>query len=153
MEKETIEGFTILGLAVRTTNENGRAAIDIPALWNKFMTENIFAQIPDKTDQQIYCMYTDYEGDFTKPYTTILGCKVANDIAKLPDGLVRKFIPTANYTKVVATGNLQEGAVYKAWTDIWSSDLKRAYQADFEIYGSGAQDPNNASVDIYLSIQ
>jgi predicted transcriptional regulator YdeE len=152
MKKEKIEGFTIVGLAVRTTNESGQAATDIPALWNKFITENIFTKIPNKTDQQIYCMYTDYEGDFTKPYTTILGCKVANNTAKLPDGLVRKFIPTANYTKVVATGNLQDGAVYKAWVNIWEADINRAYQSDFEIYGSGAQDPNNGSVDIYLSI-
>lgn len=153
MEKETIEGFTLVGLAVRTTNEDGQSAKDIPALWNKFMTENILAHIPEKVDQQIYCMYTDYEDDFTKPYTTILGCKVANHAVDLPDGLVRKFIPTANYTKIVATGNLQEGAVYKAWVNIWNSDLNRAYQADFEVYGSGAQNPGNASVDIYLSIK
>lgn len=152
MEKEIIEGFTLVGLAIRTTNEQGQSAKDIPALWNKFMTENIISHIPDRVDQQIYCMYTDYEGDFTKPYTTILGCKVSNNAAKLPDGLVRKFIPTANYKKVVATGNLLDGAVYKAWVNIWEADINRAYQSDFEIYGSGAQDPNNASVDIYLSI-
>ncbi len=153
MKKETIEGFTIVGLAVRTTNENSQAAKDIPALWNKFMTENRVEQIPNKLDHQIYCMYTDYEGDFTKPYTTILGCKVANDPAEIPDGLVRKFVPTASYTKVVATGNLLEGAVYKAWVNIWNSALSRAYQSDFEVYGLGAQDPAKASVDIYLSIK
>lgn len=153
MEKETIEGFTIVGLAVKTTNENGQAAQDIPALWNKFMAENIFAQIPDKTDQQIYCMYTDYEDDFRKPYTTILGCKVAKGTITIPKGLASKFIPTAQYTKIVATGNLQEGAVYKAWTNIWESDLNRAYLADFEVYGLAAQDPNNASVDIFISIK
>ncbi|GCC52268.1 AraC family transcriptional regulator [Chryseotalea sanaruensis] len=152
MEKETIEGFTIVGLAVRTTNENGQAAQDIPALWNKFMSENILAQISDKADQQIYCMYTEYEDDFRKPYTTILGCKVANNPITVPEGLVAKFVPTNNYTKIVATANLQEGAVYKAWTDIWNSNLNRAYQADFEVYGSAAQDPNNASVDIFISV-
>lgn len=152
MENETIEGFTLVGLAIRTTNEHGQAAKDIPALWNKFMAENISAQIPDKLDQQIYCMYTDYEDDFRKPYTTILGCKVANDLAKIPEGLILKFIPTANYTKVVAKGNLQAGAVYNAWVNIWNSDVDRAYQADFEVYGSGAQDPGNATVDIFISI-
>lgn len=148
-----IEGFTLVGLSVRTTNENGQAAQDIPALWNKFMSENIFAQISDKIDQQIYCMYTDYEDDFRKPYTTILGCKVANNPTAVPEGLVAKFVPADNYTKIVATGNLQEGAVYKAWTNIWSLDLNRVYQADFEVYGSVAQDPSNASVDIFISVK
>lgn len=153
MEKETIEGFTLVGLAIRTTNENGQAAKDIPALWNKFMSENILAQIPEKTDQQIYCMYTDYEDDFRKPYTTILGCKVANNLTTVPEGLVSKIIPTDNYAKLVATGNLQEGAVYNAWVNIWNSDLDRAYHADFEVYGLAAQDTLNASVDIFISVR
>ncbi|NBP68082.1 MAG: AraC family transcriptional regulator [Cytophagia bacterium] len=153
MEKEMMEGFTIVGLAVRTTNEQGQSGKDIPALWHTFMSENVMAQIPNKYDQQIYCMYTDYESDFTKPYTTILGCKVTHSPATLPHGLIAKFVPATNYHKVVAKGNLNEGAVFKAWTDIWNSDLNRAYQADFEVYGEAAQDPTHASVDIFISVK
>jgi len=66
--------LTIVGLSVRTSNAPGKADKDIPKLWDKFMAENITTQIPNKTDETIYAIYTDYEGDHTKPYTTV-NCK------------------------------------------------------------------------------
>lgn len=41
----------------------------------------------------------------------------------------------------------------KAWQEIWNSDIKRAYQADFEVYDERSADWNDAEVDIYISIQ
>ena len=41
MENIKLEAFTIVGIAVKTTNENGQSAIDIDALWQKFMGEGI----------------------------------------------------------------------------------------------------------------
>ena len=35
-----LESFKVIGISVRTTNENGQAAKDIPFLWNKFFEEN-----------------------------------------------------------------------------------------------------------------
>jgi len=32
-----LESFKVIGISVRTTNENGQAAKDIPFLWNKFL--------------------------------------------------------------------------------------------------------------------
>lgn len=80
-----LDTFYVIGIAVRTTNENQKAAQDIPVLWNKFMTEGIINQIPNKADHAIYCIYTDYEKDYTKPYTTILGCKVNSSILFLKE--------------------------------------------------------------------
>jgi predicted transcriptional regulator YdeE len=70
---------------LRTTNENNQAAQDIPVLWEKLMNEGIVNAIPNKIDTTIYSLYTDYEKDHTKPYTTILGCKVEN-IDHIPEG-------------------------------------------------------------------
>lgn len=153
MEIEKIEAFTFVGLAVRTTNENGQAAKDIPLLWNRFMSENIIAQIPDMVDGQICCMYTHYEGDFTKPYTTIIGCKVKNSSTHIPQGLVLKQVPAGNCAKMTVKGNINEGIVYEAWTKIWSSGLDRAYGADFEVYEFDAQNPALASIDIFVSVK
>ncbi len=86
MNKTNIETFTVIGIAVRTTNKNGQSAKDIGALWNKFMSEDILSQIPNKIDNTIYSIYTEYEGDYTQPYTTILGCKV-----KSKDGMTATF--------------------------------------------------------------
>ncbi|MES2726072.1 MAG: effector binding domain-containing protein [Bacteroidota bacterium] len=144
--------FNIIGIAVRTTNENGQSSKDIPALWNTFMAEGILAKIPNRISDDIYCMYTEYEKDHTKPYTTIIGCKVA-DLTNVPTGMVGKTIETAQYAVHTVQGNIMEGIVYNEWLKIWDADLPRTFIADFEIYGEKAQDPANATIDIFVGIQ
>lgn len=147
-----IQKFDIIGISVRTTNENGQSAQDIPALWNKFMTEGIQQKIPAKISEEIFCIYTDYEKDHTKPYTTILGCKVES-LDFVPENMIGKTIESADFEKIIAKGNLNEGIVYNKWLEIWNSDLNRIFTADFEVYGEKVQDPKNAEVDIYIAIR
>ena len=45
------EQVIIAGLSVRTTNENNQAAIDIPALWQRFIGGNYPDLIPRKKRQ------------------------------------------------------------------------------------------------------
>jgi predicted transcriptional regulator YdeE len=149
---QKIKSFSVIGISVRTTNENGQAGQDIPALWNKFMTEGIAAQIPNKIDSTVYCIYTDYEKDHTKPYTTILGCKVEN-LNNIPTEMVGKIFDKAEYEKFVAKGNILKGMVFDEWTKIWNSDLNRTFTADFEVYGEKSQNPENAEVDIFIAIK
>ncbi|MES2515209.1 MAG: GyrI-like domain-containing protein [Bacteroidota bacterium] len=148
------EPFKIIGISVRTTNENGQAIKDIPFLWNKFFTENISEKITHKLSDDLYCVYTHYEKDHTKPYTTILGYKVKTDEV-LPEGLVEKTIEPADYKIFSAKGKLAEPFVYNEWTKIWNlnSEMNRSFTSDFEIYGAKAQDPENAEVDIYIAMK
>jgi len=150
MDKVTIKAFKVIGISVRTTNENGQSAKDIGELWNKFMTEGILDKIPNKIDNKIYSIYTEYESDHTKPYTTILGCKVENTDT-VPNGMITKTFDGGTYTKFVTKGDLTKGAVYEEWLKIWNSDLQREYTADFEVYGEKAQNPTDAEVDIYVA--
>ena len=152
MNVQTLPKFSVIGISVRTTNENGQAMQDIPALWNKFISEGIAAKIPNKIDNTVYCIYTDYEKDYTKPYTTILGCKVET-LNNIPNEMVGKTIDGAGYKKFVTKGNILQGIVYNEWTKIWNSDLDRAYTADFEVYGEKAQNPENAEVDIFVAVK
>jgi predicted transcriptional regulator YdeE len=147
-----IQKFSVIGISVRTTNENGQSGQDIPALWNKFMAEGISGKIPNKIDNSLYCIYTEYEKDHTKPYTTILGCLVSS-LDVIPEAMIGKTIEKASYEKFTAKGNLQEGIVFKEWMKIWSADLNRSFNADFEIYGEKAQNPENAEVDIFIAIK
>jgi predicted transcriptional regulator YdeE len=151
MKNQTIQEFHVIGIAVRTTNENGQAAQDIPALWNKFMSERILDRIPNKIDHSIYCIYTEYEKDYTRPYTTILGCKVEN-LDSIPEGMIGKTIEESTYTKYVAKGDLMQGVVFAEWTKIWNSDLDRTYTADFEVYGERSLNPADAEVDIFIAV-
>ena len=152
MSTQKISPFSVIGISVRTTNENNQSAKDIPALWNRFITESIAGQIPNKTGSSVYCIYTDYEKDHTKPYTTILGCKVLN-LDTIPEGMVGKNFDEADYTTFVAAGNIHEGIVFNEWVKIWNSDLPRAFTADFEVYGEKAQNPENAEVDIFIAVK
>lgn len=152
MDNQIIQEFYVIGISVRTSNENGQAAKDIPALWNTFFSEGILDQIPNKIDSNIYCIYTDYESDYTKPYTTILGCKVAN-LENIPTGMVGKIIAEATYKPFVAKGDKLDETVYKEWTKIWNSNLNRSYTSDFEVYGPKSQQPDNVEVDIYIAVE
>jgi len=152
MSNQNIQKFSVIGISVRTTNENGQAGQDISALWNTFITEGIAEKIPNKIDSSIYCIYTEYEKDHTKPYTTILGCKVAN-LNTIPAEMVGKTMEEATYTKHIAKGNIFQGIVFNEWTKIWNSDLDRTFTADFEVYGEKAQNPENAEVDIFIAVK
>lgn len=152
MNNVKIESFKVIGIEVRTTNENNQAAQDIPVLWEKLMKENIVENIPNKIDNTIYSIYTDYEKDHTKPYTTLLGCKVENlDI--IPEGMIGKSFEGGNYVKFTPKGNLAEDLVINEWIKIWNMDLQRIFTADFEMYGEKAQNPSDAEVDILIAVK
>ena len=150
--KMNIQNFSIIGISVRTTNENEQSAKDIPAIWNRLLSEEILSKIPNKVSNDIVCVYTDYEKDHTKPYTTILGAIVSN-LDLVPEGMTGKTIEGINYEKFTAKGNLAEAIVINEWIKIWNSDLKRTFTSDFEIYGENAQNPENAEVDIFIAIK
>lgn len=146
-----MNAFQIIGISVRTTNENGQAKKDIGGLWQKFMSENMQEKIPNIIDETIYAVYTDYEGDHTKPYTTILGYKVWS-LDQIPEGMIGKEIEGATYTKFTAKGDLTNNAVIDEWGKIWNLDLDRTYTSDFEMYGEKAVDPTNGEADIFIAV-
>ena len=152
MDKLQMDAFQIIGISVRTTNENEQAKKDIGELWSKFMSENMLEKIPNIKDETIYAVYTDYEGDYTKPCTTILGYKV-NTLDVIPDGMVGIEIEKEVYNKFIAKGDLTDNAVIDKWVEIWNMDIDRAYTADFEMYGEKAIDPTNGEAEIYISIK
>ena len=68
----------IIGISVKTTNENGQSTADIEQLWEYFFSKNIISHIPNKKNENIFSIYTDYESDFRGKYTTILGVEVTS---------------------------------------------------------------------------
>ncbi|WP_286753983.1 MULTISPECIES: GyrI-like domain-containing protein [Sphingobacterium] len=154
MENITIQKFYIAGISVRTTNQNGQASEDIEALWERFWTEDIQNKIPNKTSDEIYAVYTNYESDFKGFYTTIIGMSV-DSLENCPEGFVGIIIEADNYEKFVSKGKMPQ-AVVETWLEIWADqDLnsRRAYKADFTIHGKKYYDGDNAEVETYLSIK
>lgn len=152
MQTVKIKPFNIIGISIRTTNENGQASQEIAELWQKFMSETIVSKIPNKIGNDVYSLYTEYESDHTKPYTTILGCKVEN-LDNIPDGMVGSSFKGGNYIKTSAKGDLMQGLIVNHWSKIFEMDLERIYSADFEVFGEKAQNPSDAEVDFYVSIK
>jgi predicted DNA-binding transcriptional regulator YafY len=152
METVKIDPFQIIGISVRTTNENGQAATDIANLWSKFMAEGVLDRIPNKVDQTVYSLYTDYEGDHTQPYTTVLGCRVES-LDTIPEGMVGKSFGGGKYVKTTAKGDLTNGLVVNQWSKIWAAALDRRYTADFEAFGAKAQNPKDAEVDFFVAVK
>ncbi|PKB45136.1 putative transcriptional regulator YdeE [Cellulophaga sp. RHA19] len=152
MKTETLASFNVIGIKVRTTNENAQAAKDIVVLWNTFMSEQILDKIPNKISTEIFSIYTNYEGDYTKPYDTILGCKVAS-VDEVPNGMVAHTVKASTYKKCIAKGDLSKNVVYNKWLEIWEAKEARLYTSDFEIYGEAASNPENAEVPIFIAIK
>jgi predicted transcriptional regulator YdeE len=143
--------FHVVGIYVRTTNQNGQSQKDIGKLWQHFFEQGIIDQIQYKDGFDIYCIYTDYESDQNGAYTTILGCKVSS-FGNIPPACIGKTIPAGSYEVHTSQGKLPQ-CVLDTWTQIWQSSSPRAYLADFDVYGVKAQNPDNAVVDTYVSVK
>lgn len=152
MDKVTLPAFKIIGISVRTTNENEQAMKDIPAQWAKFMGEGIAEKIPNRVDHENIAMYTNYAGDYSQPYDMILGCRVSS-LDDVPAGMVGKEVPATEYAKFEAKGDLTGPGVAEVWYSIWEAPIGRAYIADFEVYGERAMNPKDGIADIYVSIK
>jgi predicted transcriptional regulator YdeE len=152
MNKVEIEPFNIIGISVRTTNQNNQASKEIAELWGKFMGEGVLGAIPNKIDNTIYSLYTEYEGDHTQPYTAILGCKVKN-LSDIPVGMIGKSFDGGNYVKLSARGDLMKGLIVNKWLNFWEMDLERIFTTDFEVFGEKAQNPADAEIDFLIAVK
>ena len=54
MQQVKIEPFKIIGISIRTTNQNGKAVKDIGEMWGRFMSDNIVVKIPNKIGSTVF---------------------------------------------------------------------------------------------------
>ena len=149
---DTVSPIKVIGISVRTTNANGQAVIDLGGLWNRFYSKQINVQIPDKADNDIYAIYTDYNTDHKGTYTAIIGCRVRS-FSSIPDGMIGKEIEGGRYKRYVAKGKMPH-AVIRQWQEIWNNTtLERKYTTDFEVYGPKSTADENAEVEIYIAVK
>ena len=147
-----INGFNIIGISVRTTNKDGRPATDLGNLWKRFYEEGLSGKIPNRSGNDIYSIYTEYESNYTGAYTAILGMKVTS-LETIPAGMTGKAFPAGNFLQLIAKGPMP-GAIMNTWKEIWKKDneLHRKYTYDLEVYGDRSKLVENAEVDIYISV-
>ena len=152
-----IPAFLVIGIGVRTSNAKESTADGIiPRQWQKFVQEGILGAIPSKTGSNIYAVYSDYASDHNGEYTFVIGAMVKEGTVP-PPGMVAKRIPAGQYAVMTSDKGPLPKVVPETWQAIWkmeeSGKLKRAYQADFEIYDERAQDPQKAQIDLYVGLK
>ncbi len=125
-----VNTFDVVGISVITDNEKGTD--DINALWERFFKDSVGQTVTNKIDNTIYAVYSDYEGDHTKPYRLTIGYRISS--AETADDMHRVAVQTGQYAMMSAAGE-QPKALIETWNAIWSSDLERRYTTDFEVYG------------------
>jgi predicted transcriptional regulator YdeE len=157
---KTVEqpGFTVIGVAARTSNAKEMTADGIIGKqWGRFYQDGLLAKIPNKADQLIVAVYTDYASDKNGEYTFVLGAKVTSD-AEVPAGMVAKKIPSGKYAVFTTEKGPGPKVVPEAWMKINSLPKSavggdRVYRADFEVYDERASDPQNLQADIYIGVK
>lgn len=146
-----MDNFKIIGISIETTNQKGQSLKDLERLWGKFWGENIQDQIPNKVNNEIYAVYTDYENGDAGKYTVIIGLPVKS-LDDIPSDFVGREIFVGKNQRFVSKGKMPE-AVVKTWTEIWQNKtLQRAYRADVTVHGKKYYDGDNAEVETFISV-
>ena len=150
-------GFEVIGIEARTNNalESGGDGA-IPKQWQRLFMENLLGRIPDRIDQFIVAVYSNYASDWNGEYTYILGAKVKAG-TKPPEGMVSKTIPAGKYIGFTSKRGRPEQVVPEMWKEVWAyfqspGNPTRAYAADYEIYDD-MSDPTNVQVRLYVGVK
>ncbi len=152
------DGFTVIGISARTTNAKEATAEGvIGKMWGRLFQEGLIAKIPNKADQNVVAVYTDYAGDHNGEYTYVLGARVTKD-ADVPPGMVANKVPAGKFAVFTSDKGPAPQVVPATWMKINSLPQNavggdRVYRADYEIYDERARDPNNLQVDVYIGIK
>lgn len=149
-KEETLKDFKCIGIAARVTPRT--AAELIGGLWQRWFKEGLESKIPNKISGDKYNIYTNYEGDHTKPYTCFLGVLV-NSIDNVPDGMQALDVLGGKYAVFDVSGKLPD-AVVETWTSIYQlKTIERRFDTDFDVYGEEAANPENAKLKTYVSVK
>jgi predicted transcriptional regulator YdeE len=159
--KETMKDYTVVekpslivvGIECRTSNSPDAGPHDIPKLWGRFYSENILSQIPNKASNEVVALYCDYEGNYTQPYTCLIGCPVTS-LSGIPSGLTVKVIPAGSFARFRAIGEHPQTLI-ETWGRIWQDSIERnrAYTGDFEVYGDKFFSGRSQEVEVYIAIK
>ena len=152
------EGFTVIGISARTSNakEVTEEGV-IEKMWGRLFQEGLLSKIPNKADQNIVAIYTDYASDHNGEYTYLLGARVNSD-ADVPAGMVAKKIPSQKFAVFTSEKGPAQKVVPQIWMKINSLPQDavggdRQYKADFEVYDERATDPEDLQIDVYVGIK
>ncbi len=149
--------FDVIGISTRTNNaQEATGNGEIPKQWQRLFNEGILDRIPERSDQGVTVVYTDYASDWNGDYTYILGAKVKPG-TKAPVGMVAVTVSAGKYVEFQSAVGPAPTVVPAVWKQIWEyfqdpGNPARAYKADFERYDTPS-DPNNVQAHVFISVK
>ena len=156
----TLPEIKLVGITARTNlaSEMNLATAKIGTTVQKYFHGGLYEKINTRKKPGVtYCVYTDYESDFTGSYTYFIGEEV-DSFDCVPEGFETLVIPLQNYAKFTTESGPMPAVCIGAWQKIWTMTPaefgnERAYIADFEVYDERALDHQNVVLDIYVGLR
>lgn len=156
----TLPELKLLGLTCCTNNklEMDPTTAKIPLTLQNYFGTMCPDRIPYRKHPGVtYCVYTEYETDFTGDYTYFVGEEVPS-LEAIPNGLVPLLLPAQKYVKFTTESGTMPSVCIEAWQKIWAMSPEelggtRNYVADFEFYDERASNPKSTVLDIYVGIR
>ena len=147
MDIVELSGFSVAGIATRTTNTNETdpATAKIGSLWGEFY-QSVASHLTENS--RVYGLYTGYESDASGAFDVLAGAShISQDVA----GLTVIDVAPGRYLKFAAQGDMPD-VVIALWGEVWryfadaSCPHVRLYTTDFECYVG----PND--IEIFIAI-
>jgi predicted transcriptional regulator YdeE len=138
---EDRNAFIVVGITVRTNNaKEASGQGEIPQLWQNAMQNNTLDAVPNKADDSLIVVYSDYATDNTGDYNYTLGYRVTS-ADKIPAGMVSKTVHAGKYAVLTSEQGAPQQVVPALWQRINTMTPQqlggaRAYESDFETYGN-----------------
>jgi predicted transcriptional regulator YdeE len=138
---EDRNAFIVVGITVRTNNaKEAGGQGSIPQLWQDAMQNNTLDAVPNKADDSLIVVYSDYATDNTGDYNYTLGYRVTS-ADKIPAGMVSKTVHAGKYAVLTSEQGAPQQVVPALWQRINTMTPQqlggaRAYESDFETYGN-----------------
>ena len=134
----------MLGREIYTTNERPKELGDH---WHAFYAGGAGGDIPGRISEDIFAVYSDYEGDENMPYRFFIGVEV-NPGQPVPEGMCLREIPHAEFMCFRTEGE-QPAALIQKWGEIHAADLQRSFQLDFEVHSANSP----GRIDIWIGLK
>ncbi len=149
----------LIGLETRTKNSDEMAGHGkIPWLWQEFFKKNIPFLVKDKSQENAYGVYSQYESDHTGEYDYFIGFEVKDPAAyEGKTGVVIKKILAGKYSCIISENGPVPTVTAQAWLKIWEmtdKELggKRLFKTDYEIYPLADGPSEESRVNIFVGI-
>jgi predicted transcriptional regulator YdeE len=130
-ELSDLPGVTVMGIHTRASNAELNKIGD---LWRRFHAMGDHTIVEARRNDRHVCVYCEYEGDQTQPYTVVIGCEVAEGTPEV-EGLKAVRVEPGRFA-VYRRPYERPNPVFATWEEIWVTPLDRRYQADYDVYGA-----------------